>query len=32
MIDFLTIVPFVFGVLQIIIFFKVWEMTNESKK
>lgn len=29
MIDFLTIVLLIFGVLQIILFFKVWGMTND---
>ncbi len=28
MIDFLTIILLIFGVLQIILFFKVWGMTN----
>lgn len=32
MIDFLTIVLLIFGVLQIILFFKVWGMTNDVKK
>lgn len=32
MIDFLTIVLLIFGVLQIILFFKVWEMTNDIKE
>lgn len=32
MIDFLTIVFLVFGVLQIILFFKVWGMTNDVNK
>ena len=32
MIDFLTIVLLVFGVLQIILFFKVWGMTNDIKE
>ena len=32
MIDFLTIILFVFGVLQIILFFKVWGMTNDVNK
>lgn len=31
MIDFLTIVLLVFGALQIILFFKVWKMTNDVK-
>ena len=29
MIDFLTIILLIFGVLQIILFFKVWGMTND---
>ena len=29
MIDFLTIVLLIFGILQIILFFKVWGMTND---
>ena len=32
MIDFLSIVLLVFGVLQIILFFKVWGMTNNVQK
>lgn len=32
MIDFLTIVLLVFGVLQITLFFKVWGMTNDIKE
>lgn len=32
MIDFLTIVLLVFGVLQIILFFKMWGMTNDIKE
>lgn len=32
MIDFLTILLLVFGVLQIILFFKVWGMTNDVSK
>ena len=32
MIDFLTIVLLIFGVLQIILFFKVWGMTNNIKR
>ena len=32
MIDFLTIVLLVFGVLQIILFFKMWGMTNDVNK
>lgn len=32
MIDFLTIIFLGFGVLQIIIFFKVWGMTNNVKE
>lgn len=32
MIDFLTIILLVFGVLQIILFFKVWGMTNDVNK
>ena len=32
MIDFLTIILLVFGVLQIILFFKVWGMTNDIKE
>lgn len=32
MIDFLTIVLLIFGVLQIILFFKVWGMTNDVKR
>ena len=33
MIDFLTIILLIFGVLQIILFFKkVWEMTNDIKE
>ena len=31
MIDFLTIILLIFGVLQIILFFKVWGMTNDIK-
>ena len=31
MIDFLTIVLLIFGVLQIILFFKIWGMTNDVK-
>ena len=32
MIDFLIIVLLVFGVLQIILFFKMWGMTNDIKE
>lgn len=32
MIDFLSIVLIVFGVLQIILFFKMWGMTNDMNK
>lgn len=32
MIDFLTIVLLVFGVLQIILFFKIWGMTNDIRE
>ncbi|MFK2371650.1 hypothetical protein ACIXUG_15095 [Bacteroides fragilis] len=32
MIDFLTIVLLIFGVLQIILFFKVWGMTNDVNR
>ena len=32
MIDFLTIILLIFGVLQIILFFKVWRMTNDIKE
>ena len=32
MIDFLTIILLIFGVLQIILFFKVWGMTNDIKE
>lgn len=32
MIDFLTIILLVFGVLQIILFFKIWAMTNDVTK
>ena len=32
MIDFLTIILLIFGVLQIILFFKVWGMTNDVSK
>lgn len=32
MIDFLTIILLVFGVLQIILFFKIWGMTNDVKR
>lgn len=32
MIDFLSIILLVFGVLQIILFFKVWGMTNDIKE
>lgn len=32
MIDFLTIILLIFGVLQIILFFKVWEMTNDIRE
>lgn len=32
MINFLTIVLLIFGVLQIILFFKVWGMTNDVKR
>ena len=32
MIDFLTIVLLIFGVLQIILFFKMWGMTNDIKE
>ena len=31
MIDFLTIVLLVFGVLQIVLFFKIWGMTNDIR-
>lgn len=30
--DFLTIILLIFGVLQIILFFKVWGMTNDIKE
>ena len=32
MVDFLTIILLIFGVLQIILFFKVWRMTNDIKE
>ena len=32
MIDFLTIILLIFGVLQIILFFKVWGMTNDIRE
>ncbi len=32
MVDFLTIILLIFGVLQIILFFKVWGMTNDIKE
>lgn len=32
MIDFLTIVLLIFGILQIILFFKMWGMTNDVTK
>lgn len=32
MIEFLSIVMIVFGILQIILFFKIWGMTNEDKE
>lgn len=32
MIDLLTIILLVFGVLQIILFFKIWRMTNDIKE
>ena len=32
MIDFLTIILLIFGLLQIILFFKVWGMTNDIKE
>lgn len=32
MIDFLTIILLIFGLLQIILFFKVWRMTNDIKE
>ena len=32
MIDFLTSVLLIFGVLQIILFFKMWGMTNDIKE
>lgn len=32
MIDFLTIVLLIFGVLQIILFFKIWGMTNDIRE
>ena len=32
MIDFLTIILLIFRVLQIILFFKVWGMTNDIKE
>ena len=32
MIDFLTIILLIFGVLQIILFFKVWGMINSIKE
>lgn len=32
MIDFLTIILLIFGILQIILFFKVWGMTNDIKE
>ena len=32
MIEFLSIVMLVFGILQIILFFKIWGMTNDVKK
>ena len=32
MIDFLTIILLIFGVLQIILFFKIWGMTNDIRE
>ena len=32
MVDFLTIILLIFGVLQIILFFKIWGMTNDVKR
>ena len=32
MVDFLTIILLIFGVLQIILFFKEWGMTNDIKE
>ena len=32
MIDFLTIVLLVFGVLQIVLFFKIWGMINDIRE
>ena len=32
MIDFLTIILLIFGLLQIILFFKEWGMTNDIKE
>lgn len=32
MVDFLTIILLIFGVPQIILFFKVWGMTNDIKE
>lgn len=32
MLDFLAIIGIVFGVLQIILFFKIWGMTSDTKK
>lgn len=32
MIDFLTIILLIFGLLQIILLFKVWGMTNDIKE
>ena len=32
MVDFLTIILLIFGVLQIILFYKVWGMTNDIKE
>lgn len=32
MTEFVTIILFIFGVLQIILFFKIWGMTNDVKR
>lgn len=32
MYEFLSVILIVFGILQIVLFFKVWEMTNDVKK
>ena len=32
MYEFLSIILFIFGILQIILFFKVWGMTNNMKE